>query len=152
MVKQELHIRRYDWHVLMYFDYTCRFCDEVIDEMEEIGCGDANMEVAYGNLSSCEMNTGITFSDYGSRSSVVVISRTTSSKEFLKTYHHELGHLSKHIAKYHGIDLDGEEIEYLGQDVVDDTWEIAKLYLCDCDCCKNKINKLNKHYVSEFKN
>lgn len=97
-------------------------------------------------MSSCSINTGLTFSDYISRTSVIVISITNSEKEFLKSYHHELGHCAVHICQFYGIPLEGEEVQYLGQDLVDRTWDIAKIFLCDCDCCKNKRNEKKRDF------
>lgn len=77
---------------------------------------------------------------------VIVISITNSEKEFLKSYHHELGHCAVHICQFYGIPLEGEEVQYLGQDLVDRTWDIAKIFLCDCDCCKNKRNEKKRDF------
>lgn len=41
-----------------------------------------------------------------------------------------------------GIDPYGEEIQYIGDDIIEKTWEYAKTLLCECDCCKNKVKHL----------
>lgn len=38
------------------------------------------------------------------------------------------------------------EVQYLGQDLVDRTWDIAKIFLCDCDCCKNRRNEKKRDF------
>ena len=146
MERQELYIEKYDWHILLFLDYSCDYLDEVLDAMDKLKCGSRSYDIAYDNLSSCSINTGLTFSDYISRRSVIVISITNSEKEFLKSYHHELGHCAVHICQFYGIPLEGEEVQYLGQDLVDRTWDIAKIFLCDCDCCKNKRNEKKRDF------
>lgn len=141
-----LDIEKYDWHILLFLDYSCDYLDEVLDAMDKLKCGSKSYDIAYDNLSSCSVNTGLTFSDYISRTSVIVISITNSEKEFLKSYHHELGHCAVHICQFYGIPLEGEEVQYLGQDLVDRTWDIAKIFLCDCDCCKNKRNEKKRDF------
>lgn len=125
----------------------CKFVQDYLgDAMDKLKCGSKSYDIAYDNLSSCSVNTGLTFSDYISRTSVIVISITNSEKEFLKSYHHELGHCAVHICQFYGIPLEGEEVQYLGQDLVDRTWDIAKIFLCDCDCCKNKRNEKKRDF------
>ena len=51
-----------------------------------------------------------------------------------------------YICQFYGIPLEGEEVQYLGQDLVDRTWDIAKIFLCDCDCCKNKRNEKKRDF------
>lgn len=138
--------RKYDWHILLFLDYSCDYLNAVLDAMDKLKCGSRSYDIAYDNLSSCSINTGLTFSDYISRTSVIVISITNSEKEFLKSYHHELGHCAVHICQFYGIPLEGEEVQYLGQDLVDRTWDIAKIFLCDCDCCKNKRNEKKRDF------
>lgn len=41
------------------------------------------------------------------------------------------GHLQSHIAQTFDIDPHGEELQYIGDDIVEATWDIAKGLLCD---------------------
>ena len=54
----------------------------------------------------------------------------------------ECGHMATHICQAFGIDPYGEEIQYIGDDIIEKTWEYAKTLLCECDCCKNKVKHL----------
>lgn len=49
----------------------------------------------------------------------------------MKTFTHEIGHLSTHICQYYYIDVYGEEIHYIDQDIIEETWDIIREYLCD---------------------
>lgn len=77
-------------------------------------------------------NNGLTFSNHLAHKSVIVIGRTSSAKEFEKTWSHESGHLADHICLTYDISPHGEEIQYLGDYIIDKTWDSAKKYLCDC--------------------
>lgn len=94
------------------------------------------MEGAYNNLTSGKLDTGLTYSNSDTRETVIVFAKTSSAKEFQQSYKHETGHLQTHIAQTFGIDPYGEEIQYIGDDIVEATWEIAKGLLCD-HCRKN---------------
>lgn len=131
-----IKLPKYDWQFTIFFDYTCRYMDDVLEELEYIGCSADTLKRAYKNLSTCGYNNGLTFSNYLEHKSVLVIGRTDSAKEFEKTWSHESTHLAMHICDTYGIDPYGEYLEYLGDYIIDKTWDSAKKYLCDC--CRSK--------------
>lgn len=57
-------------------------------------------------------------------------------------WRHECGHLATHICQALNITPYGEEIQYIGDDIVEKMWEYAHPLLCECDCCKRKVEKL----------
>lgn len=67
---------------------------------------------------------------------------TLSKKEFAKSWRHECGHLATHICQALGITPYGEEIQYIGDDIVEKMWECAHPLLCKCDCCKHKVEEI----------
>lgn len=129
-------LKKYDWQVTVFYDYTCKYFEDVMEELEYIDCGRDSLKKAYKNLTFCQYNSGLTFSNRVEHKTVMVISRTSSAKEFEKTWSHESGHLADHICLTYGISPHGEEIQYLGDYIIDKTWVFAKKYLCDC--CRNK--------------
>lgn len=82
-------------------------------------------------------NTGLTYSNFRLRYSVVVIGITTSADEFQNTFDHEKGHLAKHIGEALDIDLFGEEYEYLTGEIGMQMFKIAKRFMCEH--CRNKL-------------
>lgn len=131
MIRQHFALPRYGWHVYAYYVVTEPNAEEVLDALVHIGCGGEDLERAYTNLTSGNLDTGLTYSNRDTRETVMVIARTSSAKEFQKSYKHETGHLQDHIAQTFGINPHGEELQYIGDDIVEATWETAKDLLCD---------------------
>lgn len=142
MIRQKFTLPKYGWHCSVYYAVDCYYIDDILSDMEDIGCSGDMLEQAYNNMASCKLNTGVTYSNGRSRETVMVVALTSSSKEFEKSWRHECGHLATHICKASGIPLDGEEIQYLGDDIVEEMWYYAKTLLCECNCCKNKVKRL----------
>ena len=118
---------------MVYYAVDTYYTEEILDYM---------LRTAYDNINSGNLNTGVTYSNFGTRETVMVIALTSSPKEFAKSWRHECGHMATHICQALGIDPYGEEIQYIGDDIVEKTWEYAKSLLCECDCCKNKVKHL----------
>lgn len=93
--------------------------------------GGGDLQRAYSNLTSGRLDTGLTYSNRDTRETVMVFAKTSCAKEFQQSYKHETGHLQDHIAQTFGIDPHGEELQYIGDDIVEETWEIAGDLLCD---------------------
>jgi len=144
MIRQKFILSKYRWNVSVYYAIDSYYIDEIIDNMYSIGCDGDMLRTAYDNMSSDKMNTGVTYSNFRDRKTVMVIAITSSAKEFEKSWRHECGHLATHICQAFDITPYGEEIQYLGQDIVEATWDIAKNFLCECHCCKKKKKELLK--------
>lgn len=127
-----IKLPKYDWEITVFYDYVCRYMEDVLDELEYIGCNENTMKRAYSNLAMCSYNNGLTFSSHIDHKTVMVLGRTESAKEFEKTWSHEVGHAKDHISETYGINPHGEEIQYLGDYIIDKMWDTAKIYLCDC--------------------
>ena len=144
MIRQKFILSKYRWNVSVYYAIDSYYIDEIIDNMYSIGCDGDMLRTAYDNMSSDKMNTGVTYSNFRDRKTVMVIAITSSAKEFEKSWRHECGHLATHICQAFDITPYGEEIQYLGQDIVEATWDIAKNFLCECHCCQKKKKELLK--------
>ena len=72
----------------------------------------------------------------------MVIALTSSAKEFAKSWRHECGHMATHICQALDITPYGEEIQYIGDDIIEAMWEYAHPLLCECDCCKHKVKEM----------
>lgn len=135
MIRQRFALPKYDWRIYAYYVVTKPNADEILENLVGIGCVGETLKRAYRNLTSGKLDTGITYSNQSTRETVIVFAKTSSAKEFQQSYKHETGHLQTHIAQTFGIDPYGEEIQYIGDDIVDATWEIAKDLLCEH--CRN---------------
>ena len=142
MIRQQFDISIYDWKVEVYYAVDCHYTDEIMGRLYDIGCRGDDLRTAYENLSAGKPDTGLTYSNYGTRQTVMVIGITSSATQFQNSYDHERKHLEAHIAAALGIDPWGEEICYLSGEIGQLMFEKARLMLCDCDCCKHKKQEL----------
>ena len=131
MIRQIFSIPKYGWRVYTYYVVTKPNADEILEALTNIGCHGKYLEGACQNLMSGKLDTGLTYSNSDTRETVMVFAKTSSAKEFQQSYKHETGHLQTHIAQSFGIDPYGEELQYIGDDIIDATWEIAKDLLCE---------------------
>lgn len=81
--------------------------------LSKINCPPSKLQEAYKNLSSCNPDTGLTYSNYQLRRSVLVTSRVTSFSEFINTFMHEIRHLVDHIAITDELKMGEEPVGYL---------------------------------------
>lgn len=131
VIVQDFYIRRYDWNVRVYYAVTSYRVYDIIRELQRVGCRGYSLRKAYDNLTSGNMNTGLTYSNPRYRESVMVIALTSSPEEFQNSFDHEKGHLVKHISQAFGIDPYGEEEQYLSGDIGQLMFPVAKQFLCE---------------------
>lgn len=135
MITQNIYLKDWDWYVKVYYAVDTVYMDEVLGELESIGCTD---DVLYDTENVLiKENTGMTYSNLKSRCSIVVIGLTSSPAEFQNTFDHEKGHLAMHIAEALDIDVFGEEFEYLTGEIGQKMFKCAKPFLCEH--CREKI-------------
>lgn len=133
VIRQTFDLPKYGWFVRVYYAVTGYYVDEIIGRLMDIGCDGKYLENARKSLSAGDLDSGITFSNEQTGETVIVIELTSSAKEFLKSLRHEAGHLAAHIAQADDIDPYGEEIQYIGDDIIEEMWPVARHFLCD-DC------------------
>lgn len=131
MIVQDFYIPKYDWRVRVYYAVTTYWTSEILCELHRIGCRGEDFKQAYRNLSSGALNTGLTYSDFEDRETVMVIALTSSPGEFQNSWDHEKGHLCRHISQVFNIDPYGEEAQYLSGEVGQKMFPIAKNFLCE---------------------
>lgn len=139
MIRCELYTPRCDWSVIVFFAINEYWTDEIMDELWYLGIDAKNAERAYKNLSSGELDTGLCYSNYQKRKSIVVISKASSSAELFNSTLHEFKHLSSHLAKACEMEETGEEIAYATGELAHDMWKyVSHLF---CDCCRSKKHR-----------
>ncbi len=132
MIRQKFRLPKYDWLVYAYYIVTKPHAEEILDNLIAIGCRGGDLRTAHLNLYSGKLDTGLTYSNKETRETVLVFAKTSCAREFQQSYQHETGHIKDHIAQAFGINPHGEEIQYIGDDIVEATWDIAHELLCDC--------------------
>lgn len=131
MIVQDFYIKGYDWHVKVYYAVTTYWADDIIRELQRVGCHGRDLRKAYMSLVSGHLNTGITYSNTRRRESVIVIALTSSPEEFQNSFDHEKGHLCRHISEAFGIDPYSEEEQYLSGEIGQRMFPVAKKFLCE---------------------
>ncbi len=137
MIRCELYSPICDWEVTVFFSINEYWTEDILEALWEIGIDGTYAQKAYENLSSGEVNTGLCYSNYNARKSVVVISRASDASELFNSTMHEFKHLSAHMAKGCGMDEMGEDIAYATGELAHDMWKYIQPYMCNC--CRRKI-------------
>lgn len=131
MIRQEIYIPKYDWRVRIYYAMTTYWAGRILSDMERIGCRGSGLAKAWRNLRSGDLNTGLTYSNFQTGETVMVISLTSSPEEFLNSWEHEKKHLARHIEQSYGIDPFGEEAAYLEGTIAQKMFPVAKRFICE---------------------
>lgn len=116
-MKQTFSIPECGWEVTVYYAVGKTGAKEVAEKLESIGCGGSVLTSARGNLERAALDTGLTYSNYGSRSSVMVIHKASNVGEFVNTISHEKTHLLMHICDAMDINPYSEDAARLSGDV-----------------------------------
>lgn len=137
MIVHDIYLPEYDWHCKVFYSVTTYWVDDILSELQRIGCVGKSLKKAYKNLVAGKLNTGLTYSNKKRGESVMVIAKTSSAEEFAHSYDHEKGHLAKHIALAYGINPYGEEFQYMSGDIAKRMFPVAKKFMCEC--CRKKL-------------
>lgn len=136
MIRQDVYLEKWDWYVMVYYAVDTYYMDEILEELEMIGCTYAD-EIEE-DLTQHPYNNGLTYSNMRRRVSLIVIGLTETPDEFQNTYDHEKGHLAMHIAEEDRMDVFGEEFQYLVGEIGKQTFPIAKRFMCE-HCRKDLV-------------
>lgn len=136
MKRAKIYIDKYDWLVTAYIAITHYEADQILCDLRSIGCYGDTFLVADKKLNENELDSGLTYSSYKDRESVMVTALASSTKQQFNTITHEICHVCAHIAKEVGIDVYSEEFAYLVGDFSMELFPYIKNLLCNC--CRKK--------------
>ena len=114
MIKDSFNI--YNWNIIVLYECTCNDIDYIIETLKDINCPNKFIKEALNNLETCNLNIGLTYSNLGLKSSVIIINKTSSFAELINTIAHEYYHLICHISKSLEIE-DEEKLAHLNGDL-----------------------------------
>ena len=137
MIRQDIHLYQYGWHARIYYAVTTYWTERIANDLWDIGCRGSSLAKAIRSLKAGDVNTGITYSNFRERETVMVISRTSSPEEFLNSWEHEKKHLARHIERAFGIDPYGEEAAYLEGTIAQKMFPVARKFICEH--CKKEL-------------
>ena len=86
MLRQRIYIHRYHWTVIAFYESDARDAPSILRELDETGVADDTYFKAARNLDAGLENTGLTYSNMEERSSVIVLSKSSSRAEFANTW------------------------------------------------------------------
>ena len=137
MIRDEIIIERYNWHVYVYMAASKDDAPEILRKLESIGIdGQQYMRAERHLQKAFRDNTGMTYSNLDTRTTVMVIGRSTSEAETVNTFSHELRHLGDDLAEACCIPHHGEEIAYLTGDIACVLAGSLLRIVCDCPKCR----------------
>ena len=119
-----------DWVVDFLFARKKFDAEGVLSCMYDIDAPMNTMKRAYRIMTSGRYNRGFTYANTDLRRAVLVVGPTTSGKQFLNTFSHEIDHLSDFISMDYGLRDDDEATAYLTGDT---TMELAEI-ICELGC------------------
>lgn len=137
MIVQDFYLKRYKWHVRVYYAVHRYWARDILNDLRSIGCYGNQLRKAWNSLRAGELNTGITYSNFDRRETLMVISLTSTPAEFLNSWVHEMQHLCRHVVQAFGMDPYGEEAAYLAGDVAQKMFNTAKMFLCEH--CRDRL-------------
>lgn len=113
MIRQDIYLEKYDWHVSVCHVSNSEEVDEAMDLLASIDCKGKPLLDAYDHMRNGNLNTGLTYTSIDKRMSVVIIGAASSEGEYINSLAHEMFHVVAHICGYLGLDMQGEEPCYL---------------------------------------
>lgn len=132
MIKQDIYLDKYHWHIRIYYEVHAVWKDKIMEDVMDIGIKGRNAKTAVAMLKEAVMNTGFTYSNLDEGESVVVVFNGSSAAQFFNSLLHEMFHAHKHICEAKEIDPFGEEAAYLMGDLCGEIYPEVKHLLCGC--------------------
>lgn len=107
MITQRLILRQYNWAVTILYECDCSDIPIIIDHLLSIDCSQSFLNDVNNNLSKCKKNTGLSYSNYESGRTIIVINKHTSIDELINTTVHESYHFIQQLSRI--CDIQDEE-------------------------------------------
>lgn len=103
MIVERLILREYNWAITVLLECNCSDIPEILEHLQSISCPKHLQEKAINNLSSCENNIGLTYSNFKLNRTIMIINHTDNNAELINTITHECYHFIQHISKANNI-------------------------------------------------
>ena len=140
MIKQRFRLDKYDWVITVFYAVHGYYPNDILYELRRIGISGNKLEKAEMNLSSGEINSGLTYVNKGE--AVCVIGIASSAAEYMNSIVHEVLHLCNFIGRAEGLDPYGEEVCYIGGEIAQKMWPKSKMLTSECGCYTKRIDKV----------
>lgn len=127
MIKQQLFIEKYDWHLTVLYKAN-KDISTVVEALWFIKCPYGIATQAIQTIIA-KRNNGFCFTNNLIKSTLIGISETDSDEQLVNTVAHEVKHMQSHICSYYNIDERSEEAAYLIGDTVEELYKVFKYEL-----------------------
>jgi hypothetical protein len=139
MIKQEFTLDNYDWHITVFYAVHGYYVSDIMAKLHEIGISTDVAKNAFECLSENKVNTGLTYVNNGK--AVCIIGYSSSAAEYANSIQHEIMHLAIFISRAEGIELDSEEVCYIGGEIAQKMHPKTKLLTSHCGCYTERIER-----------
>lgn len=128
MIRRDLTLKRCDWRVCCYIGYESDDAVYLCQELTAMGCRGEKVREAFEHFMRGGHDSGLTYSNKKTRSSMVAIGCTDSRGGEVNTIGHELLHVVAHVCEADGIDMQGEEPCYMLGELCEKMFDELKSY------------------------
>lgn len=120
-----------NWSCGFYFAVDSYWHEEILRELVSLDAPTSIIRQISRKMSRDEMDSGFTYSNMKLHRSIVVVGRSSSGREFMNSFCHELRHLVDDISRVWGYSLSGEPVAYLTGDIALALSDIVCKMSCD---------------------
>lgn len=140
MIVGEFYLRDFGYyHVKFYLAVTTYYTGDILDNLKAINCPRSKLKLAYNNLSSGDLNTGLTYVNSKLKEGIMVIAKASSGEQFANSLAHESGHLAAYIGRDLDFDPYGEELQYLQGEIAQRMYRFT--HQLSCEKCRTLITR-----------
>ena len=133
MIKARVYLQEYDWTIYAHFAVTKDNSEEIFNKLLQYGSQYNEALDACAVIEEDRPNYGITYSNHILKTTILVISKSTSAKEFIDTFVHEVSHIQRHIIKTYHLDSDSEQVCYMIGTIAKQLYTKCSRLFCDND-------------------
>jgi hypothetical protein len=132
MIQQDIHIPKHNWDIRIYYEVTSVWGGLIVRDLIDAGIKGRDAKTALSVVKKSDLNTGLTFSNYEKRRSVVVVFNGSNGAQFFNSMIHEALHVQRHICEADGVDPYSEDAAYILGDMAGMMYPKIKGLLCGC--------------------
>lgn len=132
MITGHFYLKNYaNWQISYFLLTDKNATKQILQALDSLHCSPIFRRRAQKLLRSNKPNIGLAYSNKGSKQSIIVVSETTSAREFFNSFAHEIDHIEKHIAKTLRFSPYSEAASYLvGEIVMNIFYKVFKTTIC----------------------
>lgn len=111
MIRSVINVKGY-WSIVLFINVDYDRFDIIEDALTDILAPISIIDEIYDKI-GYKRNSGVTYTNFDFKTSVVCINKTSDREELMNTISHEADHVQAAICKYYNIPLDSEDAAYL---------------------------------------